>query len=113
MKGIIETLLNDLQENHSRFQIENFIIGSQGGKRFQYRQCLREIKARWDNLKKLKDDKVGSNLELIILKKNSWKTFRKTSKIKNELGWDISIPIEETLKDMFDYWLDFYQKYKS
>jgi len=34
------------------------------------------------------------------------------SKIKNELGWDVSIPIEETLKDMFDYWLEYYTKYK-
>ncbi|MFX1588954.1 MAG: GDP-mannose 4,6-dehydratase [Promethearchaeota archaeon] len=33
------------------------------------------------------------------------------SKIKEELGWDISVPIEETLKDMFDYWLDYYKKY--
>ena len=33
------------------------------------------------------------------------------SKIKKEIGWDISVPIEETLKDMFDYWLDFYKKY--
>ncbi|MFX0037000.1 MAG: GDP-mannose 4,6-dehydratase [Candidatus Hermodarchaeota archaeon] len=33
------------------------------------------------------------------------------SKIKNELGWEVSIPIEETLKDMFDYWSDFYKKY--
>ncbi|MFW9973362.1 MAG: GDP-mannose 4,6-dehydratase [Candidatus Odinarchaeota archaeon] len=34
------------------------------------------------------------------------------SKIKNELGWDITIPIEETLKDMFEYWLDYYKKYE-
>jgi len=33
------------------------------------------------------------------------------SKIKKELGWDISVPIEETLKDMFDYWRDYYKKY--
>ncbi len=34
------------------------------------------------------------------------------SKIKKELGWDVSVPIEETLKDMYDYWLDYYSKYK-
>jgi len=33
------------------------------------------------------------------------------SKIKKELGWDITVPIEETLKDMFDYWIDYYKKY--
>ncbi len=33
------------------------------------------------------------------------------SKIKKELGWEVSTPIEETLKDMFDYWLDYYKKY--
>ena len=33
------------------------------------------------------------------------------TKIKSELGWDISIPIEETLKDMFFYWVEYYKKY--
>jgi len=35
------------------------------------------------------------------------------SKIKKELGWNLSVPIEETLKDMYDYWLDYYSKYKD
>ena len=35
------------------------------------------------------------------------------SKIKNELGWSISVPIEETLKVMFDYWLNYYKIYGS
>ncbi len=47
--------------------------------------------------------KLRNTAEEIILGDNS--------KIKKELGWDISVPIEETLKDMFDYWLDFYKKY--
>ncbi|MFX0000762.1 MAG: GDP-mannose 4,6-dehydratase [Candidatus Hodarchaeota archaeon] len=33
------------------------------------------------------------------------------SKIKKDLGWDISIPFEQTLKDMYEYWLDYYKKY--
>jgi GDP-4-dehydro-6-deoxy-D-mannose reductase len=33
------------------------------------------------------------------------------SKIKNELGWEISMSIEETLRDMFEYWIDYYKKY--
>ena len=56
----------------------------------------------------------------IVVKENSSYKLRKTdediilgdnSKIKIELGWDASIPIEETLKDMYDYWLDYYKKY--
>jgi len=31
------------------------------------------------------------------------------SKIKEELGWDIKIPIEKTLKDMFEYWIEYYR----
>ena len=31
------------------------------------------------------------------------------SKIKEELGWDIKIPIEKTLKDMFEYWIEYYK----
>jgi GDP-4-dehydro-6-deoxy-D-mannose reductase len=33
------------------------------------------------------------------------------SKIKTELGWDVSIPIEDTLKEMYEYWLNYYKKY--
>jgi len=32
------------------------------------------------------------------------------SKIKEELGWQPTIPIETTLKDIFDYWIDYYTK---
>jgi GDP-4-dehydro-6-deoxy-D-mannose reductase len=32
------------------------------------------------------------------------------SKIKEELGWEISIPLENTLKEMFNYWLEYYKK---
>ncbi|MFX1593575.1 MAG: GDP-mannose 4,6-dehydratase, partial [Promethearchaeota archaeon] len=58
----------------------------------------------------------------IEIKENVSQKLRKTdedvilgdnSKIKNELGWDISIPIEETLKDMFNYWLNYYKKHNT
>lgn len=58
----------------------------------------------------------------IEVRENSPKKLRKTdediilgdnSKIKRELGWDVSIPIEETLKDMYYYWLDYYSKNKD
>ena len=32
------------------------------------------------------------------------------SKITNELSWNPSKPIEETLKEMFEYWLKIYEK---
>ncbi len=32
------------------------------------------------------------------------------SKIKKELGWQPKIPIETTLKKIFNYWLDYYKK---
>jgi len=32
------------------------------------------------------------------------------SKIKEELGWQPTIPIETTLKEMFNYWLDYYSR---
>jgi len=31
------------------------------------------------------------------------------SKIKKELGWEPRVAIEETLKNMFDYWLNYYK----
>lgn len=35
------------------------------------------------------------------------------SKIKEELGWDITIPIETTLREMYDYWIEYYKKNRS
>ncbi|MFX1500692.1 MAG: GDP-mannose 4,6-dehydratase, partial [Promethearchaeota archaeon] len=58
----------------------------------------------------------------IEVRENSPKKLRKTdediiigdnSKIKRELGWDVSIPIEETMKDMYNYWLNYYSKNKD
>ena len=46
----INELLKDYRELHSEFQIDNFIIGSQGDAWAQYKQCLREIKSRRDTL---------------------------------------------------------------
>ncbi|MFX1388600.1 MAG: GDP-mannose 4,6-dehydratase [Promethearchaeota archaeon] len=34
------------------------------------------------------------------------------SKIREELGWKISHPIEETLEDMYNYWMDYYKRNK-
>ena len=35
------------------------------------------------------------------------------SKITKDLGWKITRTIEETLGDMFDYWIDYYKKYSE
>ena len=59
----IKNLLNDYQELHSEFQIDNFIIGNQGDKWAQYKQCLREIKARHDSIE---SDKM--QLEILKMK---------------------------------------------
>jgi len=54
----------------------------------------------------------------IEIKKNTPRKLRKTdediiigdnSKIKTELGWEPRVAIEETLRNMFDYWLNYYK----
>jgi hypothetical protein len=47
----IQDLLRDYQKYHSEFQIENFIIKGQGDEWAQYKQCLREIKSRYESIK--------------------------------------------------------------
>jgi len=58
----------------------------------------------------------------IEIKENTPKKLRKTDediilgdnkKIKTELGFKITQSIEEILKDMFDYWTDYFKKVKS
>ncbi|KKN33069.1 hypothetical protein LCGC14_0807500 [marine sediment metagenome] len=55
----------------------------------------------------------------IEIKENISQKLRKTdedtivgdnSKIKKDLGWDATIPIEDTLKNMYNYWLIYYSK---
>jgi len=54
----------------------------------------------------------------IVIKENSTHKLRKTdedtilgdnTKIKTELGFEITQSIEEILKDMFDYWVEYYK----
>lgn len=76
------------------------------GKKIQIRQILEialSFTSKKIEIKENISNKIRKTDENVILGDNS--------KIKNELGWDISIPIEETLKDMFDYWLDYYKKH--
>lgn len=56
----VERLLADYRPEHSEFQIENFIIGAQGGEWARYRQALRELASRHDGM-------VESGLEIARL----------------------------------------------
>ena len=58
----------------------------------------------------------------ISVKENIPKKLRKTdentilgdnSKIKSELGFEITQTVDDILKDMFDYWIDYYKKEKN
>jgi GDP-4-dehydro-6-deoxy-D-mannose reductase len=75
------------------------------GKKLQIRQILdialsftsKQIEVK-ENIKK----KLRTTDEDVILGDNT--------KIRTELGWDISTPIEETLKEMFNYWIEYFKK---
>ena len=97
----IDDMLKDYQEFHSEFQIKHFIIGIQGDTWAQYKQCLREVRAR---IESLKSDKI--QLRILQSKKNKKKTFwpkwlnrRKIdiSKNSNVTGTGIE-SLEDTIK---------------
>jgi len=81
VRDTIKNLLNDHREKHSYFQIENFIIGCQGSDWFQYRQCLREIKARWETLEMLKEDLILMQ----IPKPSKFRFFVKSDRMKKRI----------------------------
>jgi GDP-4-dehydro-6-deoxy-D-mannose reductase len=76
------------------------------GRKIQIRQILKTALSFSS-----KDIKVIENVPQKLRKTDEDIITGDNSKIKNELGWDISVPIEETLKDMFDYWINYYKKY--
>jgi hypothetical protein len=47
----IKKMMVDHRELHSEFQIDHFIVGSQGDRWAQYKQCLREISGRLENIR--------------------------------------------------------------
>ena len=76
------------------------------GKKIQIRQILdiaRSFTSKNIEVKENVSNKLRKTDEDVILGDNS--------KINNELGWDVSIPIEETLKAMYEYWLNYYKKH--
>ncbi|MFX1446699.1 MAG: GDP-mannose 4,6-dehydratase, partial [Promethearchaeota archaeon] len=54
--------------------------------------------------------KVVENVPHIIRKTDEDIVIGDNSKIKSELGWIPKIPLNQTLKDMFEYWREFYKK---
>ena len=75
IEDVIKGLLKDHQPAHSEYQIDHFIIGKSGDAWAQYKQCLREISARWDSLQTLREDlellDAESGFEFWRLKKPS------------------------------------------
>jgi len=53
---------------------------------------------------------VVKNAPHILRKSDEDIVIGDNSKIQSELGWNPKIPIIQTLKEMFDYWMEFYQK---
>jgi GDP-4-dehydro-6-deoxy-D-mannose reductase len=75
-------------------------------KKIQIRKILEE--ALKFSSKKIK---VKENVSHKLRKSDEDIIIGDNSKIKSELGWNSFHSIEATLKDMFEYWLDYYQKY--
>jgi GDP-4-dehydro-6-deoxy-D-mannose reductase len=57
-----------------------------------------------------KNIEVLENAPHIVRKSDEDIVIGDNSKIKSELGWNPKISINQTLKEMYDYWINFYQK---
>jgi len=96
----MQGLLEDYQELHSEFQIENFIVGNQGDRWAQYKQCLREIKARNETI-------ISDTIQLKIIESSrkhkmfSWlkKIGRHKIEIKGAIGVDKFTALKNTIKE--------------
>ena len=97
MKDKIEKLLRDFQKFHSEFQIENFIIRSQGNLWGQYKQCLREISSRNDQLQDLEDDLKLIRIDIDQMNQK-WFFFKISSKKRHEIKLQKMIRKKESLK---------------
>ena len=54
--------------------------------------------------------KVVENAPHILRKSDEDIVIGDNSKIQSELGWKPQIPINQTLEEMFNYWMEFYKK---
>lgn len=107
MKKDINELLLDHEKYHSRFQIENFIVGGQGNAWAQYKQCLREIKSRDESLDRLKDDRELILIDIEYLKRKKHfiskiKKRKKAIRLKSKIRQlkDIDEKITHTAREL-------------
>ena len=61
-------------------------------KEFDYKKYMRNERIYYSTFVRNEDIIIGDN-----------------TKIKSEIGWEPKIPIKDTLKKMFDYWLNYYR----
>lgn len=99
-KESINELLKDHQELHSEFQIANFIIGNQGDDWAQYKQCLREIKARVgsidsDKIKLQISESNRNGQKLGLLKR----LFHRKIKVNEMIGVDNLTSLKDVIKE--------------
>jgi nucleoside-diphosphate-sugar epimerase len=57
-----------------------------------------------------KEIKVIENAPSLLRKTDEDIVIGDNSKIKNELGFELTLSIKEILKEMYDYWIDFYKR---
>jgi len=86
MKNDIKRLLVDYQQFHSEFQIENFIIRSQGDDWAKYKQCLREIDNRNRDLIGLGENLELAELEVAALRWRRFICFTKRQKVRHKIA---------------------------
>ncbi len=75
------------------------------GKKIQIKELL-DISLSFST----KEITVIENAPHILRKSDEDIVIGDNSKIQNELGWKPIIPINKTLQDMYDYWMEFYKK---
>ena len=84
MRKKIKELLTDYQRAHSEFQINNFIVGAAGDDWAQYKQALREIASRFDQIEDYPLQIELAEIELKEIKaRRAW--FSKTKKARREI----------------------------
>jgi len=57
--------------------------------------------------------KVSENVSSKLRKTDEDIIIGDNSKIKNELGFKITQPIEDVLKEMYDYWIEYYKNFEG
>jgi hypothetical protein len=81
----VETLFLDFHPEHSEFQIENFIIGGQGGTWAQYRQVLRELGGRHEGVKAFRSEIICKKKEIEAERRKWFKDRKKIERLTKEI----------------------------